>query len=234
MNLTRYLLLGAASILSISLFTQEIATASTATSKALIKFKEDSSVPPVLDPDNPEVPYNPEDPSNPGTENPPTRYEGPLSLDYVSNLNFGEQTISLTKQTYNATTLKPFIQVTDKRGISDGWKVTVSASPFISDNSKHQLTGVSIDFAKGETDSNSLGDSFGAPTTLPFTLSTDNIAVNVVTAQSGKGRGSWITKWFPTQAEATDNDSVKLTVPGGNMKAEPYTSTLTWTLSSAP
>ena len=56
---------------------------------------------------------------------------GPLSLDYVSSIDFGTQKITMfEKKTYESTSLKPFIQVTDNRGTGAGWKVTAAACSF--------------------------------------------------------------------------------------------------------
>ncbi len=230
MRLSKYALFGVASILSLSFFSQGVLVFadSIGTSNATIEFSEDTTVPPVLDPTDPTHPYVPG-----GGDNPPTGNSGPLSLDYVSHLNFGPQVISIKNVTYEAETLKPFIQVTDKRANPDGWHVTVKASPFAS-SSLHELTGAYLTFKNGETLSD-LGAMYGPPKTGPFTLYTDSQAVKVVYANVNEGRGSWITRWFPkTPSGPTKNDSVMLTVYGGTMKAESYNSQLTWTLTTAP
>src|SRR3954447_14146957 len=53
-----------------------------------------------------------------------------LTLDSVSSLDFGNQIISMAEETYEAHSLEPSIEVTDKRATSDGWKVTLSATEF--------------------------------------------------------------------------------------------------------
>lgn len=224
MRVSKCVLIGFVVILSVTLSAQAFLAESVGTSNAKIEFFEDTSVPPVLDPDNPTEPYDP----GGGTGN-----AGPLSLDYVSNLEFWQQKVSLQDETYNSFTLKPFIQVTDKRANPTGWHVTVKATPFTS-ASTHQLSGAYMIFNNGETLSD-LGAMYGKPIAVPFTLYTDNQSVKVVSANPNEGRGSWITRWYPSNpSTATTNDNVTLTVYGGTMKAEAYTSTLTWTLTDAP
>jgi len=230
-RLPKFFLIGFVVILSLTLFAQGILaeTTSTGTSNATVNFIEDTSIPDVLDPENPNDPFDPGD-----GDNDPTGNFGPLSLDYVSHLAFGEQIVSLENQTYEAKTLQPFIQVTDRRSNPTGWHVSVKATPFADVGNTNQLTGATIQFAMGETLSD-LGSMYVAPTTTPFILTTDNVQRNVVSAKSGEGRGSWITRWFPiSPTTPTTNDSVKLSVPGGIMKATSYSSTLTWTLSDTP
>ncbi|MGJ7919050.1 WxL domain-containing protein [Neobacillus sp. LXY-4] len=227
MRLSKYVFLGLACILSLFLSVQGVFAASTGTSNAIVNFIEDTSVPPVLDPDDPTDPYVPGD-----DDNDPTGNYGPLSLDYVSHIDFGQQVVSVKNVTYEAKTLKPFLQVTDKRGTPDGWNVTVSATPFKSAGG-NELAGAYLSFKNGTTISD-LKDMYGPPVTGPFTLFTNNDAVKVVYANPNEGRGTWITKWFPSNPTASTNDSVTLTVYGGTMKAESYTSTLTWTLTTAP
>lgn len=226
MRITRIVFIVLVSILSLTLLAQGIlAATSTGSSEAIITFQEDTSIPPILDPD---------DGTTPNNENPPlvgTGNSGPLSLDYVSNLHFGIQKVSMETKTYNSTTLKPFVQVTDKRGESNGWDVVVKATAFRS-SSEDTLDGAYLEFGNGEVLTNLVG-VYGPPKTAPFTLFTNEEAVKFLYANVNEGRGSWITRWYPSTGMET-NDKVTLTVYGGTMKAETYTSTLTWTLTDAP
>ena len=78
---------------------------------------------------HPTEPLDPTDEDNPTDE--PTHNKGPLSLDYVSSIDFGTQKINMyKKEIYESTSLKPFIQITDNRGTGAGWKVTAAASSF--------------------------------------------------------------------------------------------------------
>ncbi|NMD72509.1 WxL domain-containing protein [Bacillus sp. DNRA2] len=220
MRISKIVLIVLVSILSLTLLAQGILAA---TSTATVTFTEDTSTPPVLDPDDGSLP----DPAIPGTGQ-----AGPLSLDYVTGLNFGSQIVSLETMTYEANELKPFIQVTDKRGNPTGWKVTVSASAFTS-ASTDTLEGAYLEFNNGELVKDSENPSLPPAIATTFILTTNNAAFKFMNAQPNSGRGSWITRWYPLVGVET-NDSVTLTVIGGTMRAEAYTSTLTWTLTDAP
>ena len=114
------------------------------------------------------------DPNNP--EDDPTGNNGPLSLDYVSSIDFGTQKVVINKeQTYESTSLKPFIQITDNRGTGAGWKVTAAASSF-NDGTKDTLSGAVITFNNGEVVSPTTGLAAPTPETS-VVLSTDGTAV---------------------------------------------------------
>ncbi len=86
--------LAATTLLSTTLLTGILANADesgdTTTTTAKITFTggNDDPVNPV-DPDNPDNPVNPVDPDDP--DNHGTDDNGPLSIDYVSNISFGTQ-----------------------------------------------------------------------------------------------------------------------------------------------
>lgn len=206
------------------------ASASAADSNANITFTPGEGAPPVVDPTDPTLPYEPDpaDPTEP--QDPPTGETGPLTLDYVSTVDFGEQPIESSTQIYESMTLRPFIQVTDRRGTGEGWNVTAQASSFTSEG-EETLPGSVLSFLNGEAVSTSTS---AAPTPNPsVVLNAGGSAVNVVTAGEDEGLGSWITRWFPTTGDTT-NDNVMLEVPAGAATAGDHTAVITWTLTAAP
>ncbi|MBJ3791180.1 WxL domain-containing protein, partial [Bacillus sp. OA1] len=99
MKLAKLALIGAVSLTSVaavgtSAFAEEKANMK---SKTDVTFIEDTS---TTDPNNPENPNEKVTPENPGDHEKGTK--GPLSINYVSNLHFGEQVISGNDQTYFA------------------------------------------------------------------------------------------------------------------------------------
>ncbi|WP_347301158.1 WxL domain-containing protein [Dolosigranulum savutiense] len=188
-------------------------------SNATIKFTEPTDDVNVLDPTDPEKTLDPQ--PNEGK----TGDTGPLTLDYVTNLDFGTHAVSIAEQTYTATNdPQPFTQVTDRRGTSTGWTLTVQAATFQS-NGQNTLPGASLTFENGTTASNLNG--LDAPrVNSPINVTTGGNAVNVTVANVGQGRGTWITRW--------SKDDVKLTIPQGTATEGTHTSQLTWTLSDAP
>ncbi|WP_275401055.1 WxL domain-containing protein [Enterococcus faecium] len=198
-----------------------------ATSTAKITFTGDNSDPvnPV-DPDDPDNPVNPVDPDDP--DNHGTGDNGPLSIDYVSNITFGTQDISTTSQVYNAENAEPHVQITDKRGVEGGWTLTAAATKFVaSDNS--ELKGAELSFKNGVAETTSDNTS-KAPVTSDLIF--DNTeAKTVMTADSLKGQGTWLDVFKGTEG---NNTNVQLSVPSGSAQAKEYTSTITWTLTAGP
>lgn len=218
---------------------EESAVPQTQQSEATVQFQEYTGPTAPRDPNNPSEEYEPtpEEGENPrpseGSAN------GPLSLDYVSSIHFGENKISMFEETYESTTLKPFIQVTDRRAVSDGWRVTVEASPFTQENDKgeveHILTGVKINLNAGSPIAADTQNTYAHPTVPDsIVIEADGATTNIVAA-AGKdeARDTWLIHWLAEEGE-TINNKVTLTVPGGKAEEGTYTSTLTWTLSNAP
>ncbi|HGL5645169.1 TPA: WxL domain-containing protein [Enterococcus faecium] len=197
------------------------------TSTAKITFTGDNTDPvdPINpdDPDNPVNPVDPDDPDNHGTGD-----NGPLSIDYVSNITFGTQDISTTSQVYNAENAEPHVQITDKRGVEGGWTLTAAATKFIaSDNS--ELKGAELSFKNGVAEKTSDNTS-EAPATSDLIF--DNTeAKTVMTADSLKGQGTWLDVF---KGKEGNNKNVQLSVPSGSAQAKEYTATITWTLTAGP
>lgn len=180
----------------------------------------------------------PVDPENPGTENPnpdpggtpDPAPSGPLALNYASPLDFGTHKVSATTETYKSTTKTPYIQVTDLRGTAAGWNVTVKASHFKDlATDLDTLQGATFNLTGGEVLSAS--NNTDAPTTSDLQIDTDGTEVTVLTAESGKGTGTWIERW---KASGETNEKVTLTVPAAKASTGQHETTLTWTLSDTP
>lgn len=200
------------------------ATVSTVTSNATVTFTPGTEPSSPVDPDDPSKPLDP-----PGQG---TGEAGPLNIDYVPNITFGSQAISASQKVYNATELKPFIQVTDIRGTGAGWNVIAKATPF-RDGTSDSLKGSTISFIGGYALSANTSADKPTPSS-PVVLTTDNAEATVLVAAENSGLGTWVDRWYPTETTATSNDNVTLTVPAGTATAKTHTSTITWTLADAP
>lgn len=206
-------------------------------SEATINFKEGTDIPGVVDPTDPEIPWLPIEPTDPtDPTDPPTGQNGPLTLDYVSSVDFGEHEIEGKTAVYESTILRPFIQVSDRRGTGAGWNVTASVGEFetaIEEEKKQTLKGFKLSFSNGSVISTS--NSLKPTPSNNVELIANADAVNVVTAEEDTGLGTWVNRWFPT-AGATDglNDSVTLEVPAGAATLGAHAATITWSLSDAP
>lgn len=174
---------------------------------------------------------------NPDAENTGkvTGETGPLTLDYVSNLDFGTHTLETVKKEYNATTKQPYIQISDRRGSGEGWHVTAQLSRF-TQGATPTLSGATIDLKNGKALSQS-GNVAPTPE-QSVVLNSGGSAVNVVSAAAktgevptAQGLGTWTNSWLATQ---DTNENVILTIPNGAASEGKHTATITWTLVAGP
>ncbi|MBP4094204.1 WxL domain-containing protein [Enterococcus faecalis] len=219
----------------------EAAQVASIQSNADITFALDNTVTPPVNPTNPSQPVtpNPADPHQPGTA-------GPLSIDYVSNIHFGSKQIQAGTAIYSAQldqvqnstgdliSVPNYVQVTDKRGLNLGWKLSVkqSAQFATSDSTPAVLDNASLTFLAATPNSTQLLSL--APLTVPVTLDPTGAATSpVVTAALSTGMGTW-TLAFGSGATAAQG--IQLTVPATTKKvaAKQYKTTLTWILDDTP
>lgn len=199
-----------------------------ANSTAKITFTGDNTDPngPV-DPDNPDhhnADPDPDDPDNHGTGD-----NGPLSIDYVSNITFGTKDISTSSQVYNAVNAEPHVQITDKRGAEGGWSLTAAVSKFTASD-KSELKGAVLSFKNGEARTSS--DNTSAKPAVSDNITFDNTeAKPVMSAASLAGEGTWLDVFAGDEG---NNTNVQLAVPSGSAQAKEYTATITWTLTAGP
>ena len=204
-----------------------------AESDAVIEFIQPNDPVEVLDPETLEEGDDPGDGGN------VTGQEGPLTLDFVSHLDFGTHQISPAEAVYEATTNRPYVQVSDRRGTGEGWQLTAQAGTFVSGEDE-SLNGSVVTFTDGDAASNLNGL---APTVQPTVeLVSGGDAVDVATASArvegealntAEGLGTWLVRWLNDDPDTT-NEKVTLTVPEATATEGTHTSVLTWTLTSGP
>ncbi|WP_054711086.1 WxL domain-containing protein [Bacillus sp. JCM 19041] len=214
-----------------------LAEGGTYDTNAKIKFvpAEDGTGP--VDPEEPETPVDPVDPTDPEGPGPGT--PGPLSIDYASSFQFGEQEITSRDKTYTADpqTYKDtenvgpnYVQVTDNRGTETGWSLQVVQNGQFKTASDQELLGAEIRVKNAAV--NSISQSPKPSTVKDSFELTPGTVDNVVSAHDGEGAGTYLYH-FGTSATAAE--SVELFVPGSSTKyADSYSTTLTWTLSDTP
>lgn len=180
---------------------------------------------PPVDPTNPDNPIspNPVDPKDP--ENTGTGQTGPLSIDYVSNIKFGEHKISGKNISYKAININPFVQVTDLRGAGDGWSLSAKMTEFKSGNKV--LKGATLALQDGVVKAGSSSNVSLAPNKSDVLFNNGESEL-VMSAVDKGGRGTWLTVW-------SANKSIQLNVIAGTPEANTeYTSSITWELKDVP
>ncbi|WP_430612669.1 WxL domain-containing protein [Enterococcus sp. DIV0876] len=216
---------------------QTTANAAEYSSNGAISFEADTNPTNPVDPTDPEKPVDPVDPTDPDGPNQGTA--GPLSIDFASSFQFGDQLITSETKDYYAQ-LQSFasgesgpnyVQVTDKRGTQEGWSLSVIQNGQFKTAENEELNGAALSIAAGAT--TSITDMQYAPTVTASHTFVPNSEVTLVNAPVGKGMGTWIYKFGNDAAEGAT--AVKLNVPGRSVKlAKEYRTTLTWNLKNVP
>lgn len=224
------------------------AFADEAISNADVTFVEDDG---TTDPGNPGEPDPDPDPGEPDPEPGGGGGEGgPLRIDYVTHMKFGEQKISGSTKEYHpllakwnyeegAVYIPHFIQLTDNRGTNDGWSLQVERSEFET-AAGEALAGAELKITNGELVNMSDVPTNTTPSVVKSTVTIPvGSATTVITANEDQGMATWSYSFGePKDREAAsnnpkeENQDVSLSVPGTAKKIanEAYTSELSWTL----
>lgn len=191
-----------------------VAHADEADSKATLELKPTTG---------PTEPVKPIEPAEPGGEE--TGNAGPLSIDYVTNFNFGEHELETSQIVYNLED-KPTnanVQVTDNRGTGDGWTLQVSLSEFTTAE-KVTLKGAELALPVREVKS-VIGNISNAPDFEKDMVLTPGSLQTLMSAKEEAGMGTWAAMY--------DSENIALSVPSGNHSGQ-YEAKLTWTLADVP
>lgn len=213
----------------------------TSSSKGDVSFTLDNGKVVPMDPTNPQkdkpIKDNPSDPVEPGTT-------GPLTIDRISNIHFGQQKISAEDQTYFAqpadiilsngthSSVPNYIQLTDKRGSNVGWKLQVTQEDQFKTTDQKALQGAQVTFTNGVTNKEGTNKANAPKAQTPVVFDKFGQAKTIMTAAAGTGMGTW----FENFGNATNmSKSISLSVPGNSAKEQKgYSTTFTWTLLDSP
>lgn len=203
---------------------------------------------PIIKVVGPVLPVDPLDPdATVDPENKPDLEEqGILSIDFVSQFQFGTQRISINDAVYYAqpqrllneaedvidTQSRPnYIQISDRRPESktNSWQLSVTQKKQFADENKQELNGARLALTNQQLIKRHAADSLRHLD--PITIVPG--AKQLLIAKTGtEGHGTWIYRFGDQDSAST---SVHLEVPkGANPKATNYSSTLTWELSTVP
>jgi hypothetical protein len=175
---------------------------------------------------------------------------GPLTIDYITKINFGNQKVSGNDATYFAELAKVklvgidepketpnYVQITDSRGSNAGWQLQVKQDSQFqaedADGKISELKGAQLTFANPTLKSSQKGAEF-APEGFGHSFTPGSEAVTVVNASTGKGMGTW--HYTLGDTDELGQKSVSLAIPGDTAKVPnaAYKTVLTWTLIDAP
>lgn len=199
-----------------------------------------NTIVPPLDPLDPEIEVDP--------ENPPTfpGNQGLVSIDFVSQFNFGTKDISIQDQIYFANPQRllnedgtvneeerpNYIQVSDRRSINErgGWELSLTQEEQFKTVSGKDLTGGQLQLANAELIS--VQQSMKPDFVRENTILVPGSRHRLIMADGDEGQGTRIYRFGD---RITGGESVILSVPNGaNPDAENYTTKLKWELSILP
>lgn len=224
---------------------------------------EDGTTPP-LNPETPDI----TNPIIPGPDEVVDPTKGALRFDVISNFKFGTNKMIAVTQNYYAHFMKGtqpskptqtdfphYVQVTDERGGTKGWEVSVKNDGIFTSGAQTFNGIISLNALTIHS-----GSGFSGPA-IPKVVPTAAVSISDKQAHSlvladgkqGQGSGTWTmpigseavkttgygkdgTETIGTKVDATKvgrNPAVKLTVPQGQVidAAKKYTTTIEWTLT---
>lgn len=195
-----------------------------------------------MDPKDPLQPDNTIDPDNPpdlGVN------RGIISIDFISQFNFGSVPIRSSRTSYSAQPQQlnnaegdtfggkrpNFIQVTDRRAENSGWTLSarLGEDGFVS-NDGHKLRGVELSLNNIDMVTTGSNNSMRPHYWESRALNTGR--QTLANAEVNQCGGTWIQRYGDQETMA---DSVVLEVPSGAVpQATAYTATIHWELSFVP
>lgn len=226
------------------------------TSKGSVNYTEDDSTNLLIDPENPNKEITP------GDEVTVNEAGGPITIDAVSNLDFGLQKIgtSAASRKYKAAAVETtqagdvaitrghFIQWTDKRaGTNHKYEIKANLTQqFI--NGPDVLQGATIAYSNGMLNSPMPQENWPAATPQNIILTEDGGATQVfnnMTSTAAIGLGTYTAEYGQSTKEVTNargdistglaEESVILTVPTGlSIVKGTYRAEITWSIESSP
>lgn len=165
--------------------------------------------------------------------NPDLEHELELAINYIEPIDFGAVGIESRDMEIEAETKVPYIQLTDLRNISGGWKLEVSGSELKNSQNNATIEGVKIELKNGEVKSSPKGNVQSPSIFNDISIILDNTSVStIMNAESGKGKGTWLGVW--EEDSTGKNQKVIMKIPSGKARVGKYETTLNWTLIDTP
>lgn len=225
-----------------------------------IELMSGDGKPPVFDPTSPTETVTPINPNNQGSEGSHTIdyssnfYFGTQEISLHKSTYYTQPDMVIDKN--NEVKIVPnFIQVTDQSGSFSGWTLTVKQDSVLhlssgdTESAGYSLNGSNISFENASLIGGD-GITTGAPIGKSSLTLTPGLTQMVVSAEKEQGAGSWLytfgtvssydqssvdTKDVSNRKKSSTKSAIKLTVPTGSaIRADKYTTTLTWNLAYTP
>jgi len=159
------------------------------------------------------------------TGNQGTGAKGYLTIDYVSNLDFGKHAITDRPLRLTATNQQVLIQVSDRRQVASGWSLQIKPSGLQSNT--HQLVS-QLDWGQAGHLSTTPGSVSEAPRQVSPGPLTNQHWQSILTAKAHTGIGTWALTMDPKDGP------LQLILPAQRWVAGSYQGQLDWQLVSAP
>ncbi|MGX7418191.1 WxL domain-containing protein [Carnobacterium gallinarum] len=223
------------------------ATAGTMNSISDVTFTQDTAITPPVNPLDPTDPVTPVDPANPNDPHSPGT-AGPLSIDYVSNFHFGSQTVQTKDSLFyakldavkevssgNTISVPNYVQVTDKRGLNTGWKLTVKQNGQFktADTTPATLTNAVLTLNKATTKSQ-LSLTLAPVTSIAILDPTGTASSTVAVAAPATGMGTWISSFGSDTTTGAQAISLAVPLTTAKVQNSQYKTSLTWNLEDSP
>lgn len=201
---------------------------------------EGGTLPPTHPEEKPSYPIKPGEPGEPGGQG----LGGPLSLDFAPGFNFDVHEVSTSDEEYSAKLITDtntndevanFAQVSDRRGTSEGWELSLIQESQFKTADGLELNGAELHL-KNSTYFSMMPEATAATVTKEQDLKiTPQSSSILMEANEGKGMGSHTIR-FGSMSDGTATDAVTLKVPGTAIQYadKEYTTNLDWTVNSKP
>ncbi|WP_291291399.1 WxL domain-containing protein [Enterococcus sp.] len=197
-------------------------------------------------------PVSPVDPLNPEVEVDPENKpeipedQGLLSIDFVSQFDFGSQGISVMEKTYYANPQRllnedglvdererpNYVQISDRRSDDErsGWQLAVTQKEQFKGENNQELIGAQLRLKNQQLVTAQGGTSPSLQSSQSDLV--PGVRQVLLNAQDQAGTGTWVYRFGD---EKTAKESIGLHVPQGfTPEATSYSTTIIWELSSVP
>lgn len=194
---------------------------------------------PILDPDNPDTVIA-------NTDGIITETKGSNGIVFlaVPTLNFGDELGFNPAATryYLRGPERPFVQVSDLRGVGTGWKLQISAGPMaLVDNPSSVFRGARIHMVEGtvNTSNQALKGTAKSPSiSNEIVIACDSAATPQVAMDAtvnplggmpkGRGMGAWIGRWYQEGADGKFDRNAFIANDSSNSKIWLYVPRAQW------